>query len=476
MKAGKVVLLVLGSLLTLISLGLLGSGGFLLWAHETQRDSEGFYTTNVTHFESSAYAVASEKLEIGDVPDWLFEGGRLGALRIRGASTDAAKDIFIGVAPKAEVDAYLAGVEHDEVTDLNVQGDDPRDLSVVYRRIAGSRSPSPPGQETFWDSLVEGPGSQTLTWDVAEGNWTIVVMNADASPEVAADLTLGAKVGFVLALSIGFLCGGFLLLLAGALMIFLGARGHGAPPSTPPPGGLEAEQPQARFGDTVESAGTGATYPVSVEGRLDESLSRWLWLLKWLLLIPHLLVLILLWIAFAVMTVFAFFAILITGRYPRSVFDFNVGVLRWTWRVAFYGYSALGTDRYPPFTLEDVPDYPATLSVEYPERLSRGLVLVKWWLLAIPHYVVVAIFQGGWSFSGWGWGGSGNWGHDWGWWPWGGGLIGILVLIAAVVLLFRVRYPRDIFDFVVGMNRWTYRVWAYAALMRDEYPPFRTGR
>jgi hypothetical protein len=175
------------------------------------------------------------------------------------------------------------------------------------------------------------------------------------------------------------------------------------------------------------------------------------------------------------MTVFAFFAILVTARYPRSIFDFNVGVLRWTWRVAFYGYSALGTDRYPPFTLDEVPDYPATLSVEYPERLSRGLVLVKWWLLAIPHYIVVAIFQGGWSFSGWGWHGD-NWGTDWGWWPWGGGLIGVLVLISAVVLLFRVRYPREIFEFVVGMNRWTYRVWAYAALMRDEYPPFRLGR
>ncbi len=208
---------------------------------------------------------------------------------------------------------------------------------------------------------------------------------------------------------------------------------------------------------------TPSAYPLRVEARLDTPLSRWLWVLKPILLIPHFVVLALLWLALVILTVIVFFAVLFTGRYPRTLFDFNVGVMRWTWRVTYYGFGALGTDRYPPFTLHDVPDYPTDLWVEYPESLSRPLVLVKW-LLAIPHYLIVSVFVGGaaWAtarfddvrFGGW-------------------SLVGLLVLIAGLSLLFRNRYPASIFDLVLGLNRWSLRVAAYSALMTDTYPPFR---
>jgi hypothetical protein len=197
---------------------------------------------------------------------------------------------------------------------------------------------------------------------------------------------------------------------------------------------------------------------------LDDSISRWLWLFKWLLLIPHLIILVFLWIAFAAVTVIAFFAILFTARYPRALFDFNLGVLRWSWRVSYYGYSALGTDRYPPFTLGEVPDYPATLHIDYPEQLSRGLVLVKWWLLAIPHYLIVGVFLSG---AGYAVARNGTVYYN------STGLISLLVFFAAVALLFTARYPRGIYDFVLGMDRWVLRVAAYTALMTDAYPPFR---
>jgi hypothetical protein len=198
-----------------------------------------------------------------------------------------------------------------------------------------------------------------------------------------------------------------------------------------------------------------AAYPVRVDGALDRHLSRWLWLVKWFLAIPHYVVLAFLWLAFAVLSVVAFFAILFTGQYPRAIFEFNVGVLRWTWRVQYYSYGALATDRYPAFSLHDDPAYPARLQVKYPQRLSRGLVLVKWWLLAIPHYLVVGLFVGG-TYA-----------------VWHSGLIGVLVLIAAVIVAVTGSYPEPVFDFVLGMNRWVLRVAAYAALMTDRYPPFQ---
>ncbi|MGW4060788.1 DUF4389 domain-containing protein [Amycolatopsis sp. NPDC004747] len=208
-------------------------------------------------------------------------------------------------------------------------------------------------------------------------------------------------------------------------------------------------------------------HPVRVEAALDEPLSRGLWLVKWLLAVPHYFVLAFLWIAYVVVTVVAFFAILVTGRYPRPLFEFTTGVLRWSWRVHYYAYAALGTDRYPPFTLADVADYPARLEIAYPERLSRGLVLVKWWLLAIPHFIVVGLFVGGGSWLVLRAGGE----HTFNWAA--GGLVGILVVVAGVVLLCTGRYPRPIFDFVLGMDRWVLRVAAYVSLMTDEYPPFR---
>lgn len=165
-----------------------------------------------------------------------------------------------------------------------------------------------------------------------------------------------------------------------------------------------------------------------------------MWLVKWFLALPHLIVLFFLWFALIVTSIVAWFAILFTARYP-------------------------------PFTLART-DYPADFDVDYPERLSRGLVLVKSWLLAIPHLLIVGVLAGTtrtWAASDDGWSGYGAR------YAAGGmiSLIALLVLIAGVILLFTGRFLPSLFDLLLGLNRWVYRVTAYVALMRDEYPPFR---
>jgi hypothetical protein len=445
-SARRIILIVVGSLLALIGLALAAGGGAGLWAHQTQRDDDGFFRTSTVPFRSATSAIASEDLDLGG--EWVVDPGDLARLRVR-AEAPPGQEIFIGIGPEGEVDRYLAGVALDEVDDVEL---DP--FRPEYRLRPGNRTPARPSEQPFWVARDAGTGQRALEWDVEEGRWVAVLMNADGAAGISADVQFGVRVDILLPLAIGFLVGGLLILGGGVTMIVFGARGDGR---APPP--------------SRELAAVGGPYPVAVEGELQPDVSRWLWLVKWLLAIPHYVVLFFLWIAYFGVSIVAFFAILFTGRYPRSIFDFNVGVLRWSWRVNFYAYSALGTDRYPPFTLERA-DYPATLEVAYPERLSRGLVLVKWWLLAIPQYIVIGIFGSGVWW--WGWGGGDPWGG--GWWSGyigGGGLVGILVLIAAFWLLFSGRYPRGIFDFVMGMNRWIMRVVAYASLMRDEYPPFR---
>jgi hypothetical protein len=161
---------------------------------------------------------------------------------------------------------------------------------------------------------------------------------------------------------------------------------------------------------------------------------------------PHYPILILLYVVYPLLTFVAGIAILFTARYPRPIFDFNVGVLRWSWRVMNYRFPMNTTDRYPPFTLTSQADYPGDLEVDYPEHLKRWGVLVKWWLLGLPQILIC------WAME-----------------P----LLQLVCVIAPVWLLFTGTVSQGMFDFLMGMVRWRYRVAVYVSLMRDEYPPFR---
>ena len=446
MKTSKVLAAVVGSVVALLAIALIAGAAGLMWAYGTQRDDAGFFVSPEVTLSTDSYALVSADIDLGAQPgDWL-PAGRLAEIVVEVTSSPES-DVFVGVGPEADVRTYLRSVAQDEVVEI---GPSPGD--VTYRRSDGGAATTPPGEQGFWVASTHGPGSQSLTWELESGEWNVVIMNSDAGAGVEVEAAAGAHTELLIPVAIGMLVGGlFFGVVAAVVLVFAIRRDGQAAVGTSPPAAV----------------GAYGSYPVLLAGRLDPELSRWQWLFKWLLALPHYIVLAFLWAAFAVLTVVAFFAIVLTGRYPRGIFDFNVGVLRWTWRVGYYSYSALGTDQYPPFTLADV-DYPARFDVAYPEELSRGLALVKWWLLAIPHYLIVGLFTSGLVWWTTDIGTSGDAALEM-----GGGLIGILVLIAGLALLFTARYPGGLFDLIMGLNRWVFRVMAYAALMRDEYPPFR---
>lgn len=185
---------------------------------------------------------------------------------------------------------------------------------------------------------------------------------------------------------------------------------------------------------------------VRVRGAIDAPSNK-LWLVKWCVLaVPHYPILIGLYLVYPLVVLAAGVAILCTGRYPRPLFDFNVGVLRWSWRVMNYRFPMNTTDTYPPFSLKPQADYPGDLEIDYPEQLSRGAVLVKWWLLALPQIIMC------WAME---------------------APLQVLCVISAVRLLARGTVSQGMFDLLMGLVRWRYRVAAYVSLMTDEYPPFR---
>lgn len=305
-----------------------------------------------------------------------------------------------------------------------------------------------PAEQRIWEISAVGFTTQTLTVPPRSGTWVIVVMNDDGSRPVWVDLQLGVHTELFGLANPGTAIAGLVSLVLGLPLILVGAAGLGRD-----------------IDRSVMPPGLGGPDPLRLTGHPDPAPSRGLWLVKWILAVPHYIVLAVLSVAAVVVTIAAGVAILVTGRYPRSWFSFVVGALRWHWRVGFYAYAALGTDRYPPFALGRA-DYPADLEVVYPDRLSRGLVLVKWWLLVLPHLLIVGIITGGGAVLV-----GASAGED----SVNGGfsLLGLLVLMAAVGLLFTGRYPQGLFALNIGLNRWVYRVATYVMLLRDEYPPFR---
>ena len=191
-----------------------------------------------------------------------------------------------------------------------------------------------------------------------------------------------------------------------------------------------------------------SNYPVHLEGQYDVSPNRLLWIVKFILLVPHYIVVWLLSLPMIATVPLSWLAVVILGRNPQFLRAYHTGLLRWSWRVNFYGGwyggEASNTDRYPPFSFAPREDYPADIVIDYPERSSRLTGFFRW-LLALPHWIAVSLFNA---------------------------VRNVLILLALLALLFTGRYPESLFDIIMALNRWTYRVAAYSLLLVDDYPPF----
>jgi hypothetical protein len=457
-STGRILGIVIGSLVLLVGLGLLIGGGGVLVAERVLADADGFVSLRSASINQDAYAVVAPA-RIEEAPWFWWRHAVTLRLEVAGRGAEG-KPIFVGLAERVDVERYLNGVSYVEVRRLGVEGvDRPRQPRLQYQTMTGMTIPPAPATQTFWLETAAGSRSQRLDWRIEPGDYCVVLMNADGSRSVNASVSLGIKAPVVLTIAAIVLGMGAALFLLGLVAILLSARGAGrSAPGASSARGSAASGASGSGAAASSEAGPAAAasspspFPLSFQAEVAETLSSTLWLVKWFLLIPHFIVLGFLWIGFVCSWGLSLVAILFTGRYPRGLFEYNVGVLRWTWRVGFYGYQALATDVYPPFTLR-AGGYPADLDIPYPEKLSRRLALVKWWFLAIPHVVIVGVLLGG-------------IGLHW------GGLVLILALLAGVMLLLTSRYPADLFKVVVGANRWSFRVLAYVALMTDCYPPF----
>src|SRR5580765_4592713 len=229
MSAGRVIVIVLGSIGVLFGIALLAGGGFLLWADRTQRE-DGYLTTPTERFATQTYALTRTRLEIDTGgPGWLLDDSWFGKVRIRGDSP-GAKMLFIGIGPEAAVAKYLGSVAHANVQDIDF---DP--FRVTYRPITGRAPQGPPTAQSFWAVSASGVGTQTVTWKVREGDWSVVLMNADGSRGVVADVDLGAKLSFLLWVAIGSLIGGVLVIGGSTALIVLAARTRQPSPAPPTP-------------------------------------------------------------------------------------------------------------------------------------------------------------------------------------------------------------------------------------------------
>ena len=228
MKKSSIALVITGSLATLFAVGLLALGG-LAFVGESEKDSDGYLSTDTHQFEAGTRALATENLDVDlDGGDWILDTNDLGKVRLQVESRDD-KPVFVGIARTSDVENYLQGVSHSTLTDV-----DTSPFEATYNNHGGDRRPAAPADSQIWVASEHGSGKQTLTWEIEDGDYSVVVMNADGSAGVDADVSTGANIPFLDEIAwsaVG--TGGFVLLIGIALLV-AGLRRPSNPSGTAP--------------------------------------------------------------------------------------------------------------------------------------------------------------------------------------------------------------------------------------------------
>jgi hypothetical protein len=215
----KIIAIIIGAIVALVGIGSLLAGGALSWANATQRDSQGYFSTPKQRFRSPTSAITSDRIDFRTDPgpsEWFVTNDNIARLRIRAKNEGPT---FIGIGREADVERYLSGVAHDEVTSVKYGP-----FSAKYRNSPGTRQPQAPTTESFWVAKAVGEGTQTLQWTPTEGTWAVVIMNANATAGVNTDVSFGLRVsiiGWIIGALITF---GLVTLAIGTILILLGAR------------------------------------------------------------------------------------------------------------------------------------------------------------------------------------------------------------------------------------------------------------
>ena len=221
----RIAAIVAGSIAAMLAIGLIAAGALLLWG-DSKTDDEGYLATGKERYAASTYALASDNLDIDlDGAGWIMDRDDVGKVRLA-VESSAGKPVFVGIARTGDVSDYLSGTAYTSVTEVDYS---PFHVSYRDRDHAGDHRPALPADQDFWAASAHGSGTQTVNWELEDGDWSIVVMNADGSRGVDTDIRAAAQVPFLGTLGWISLGGALALLLTAAMLMYLGLRASRPP-------------------------------------------------------------------------------------------------------------------------------------------------------------------------------------------------------------------------------------------------------